>query len=204
MDENGEGIGYLNNMIGLHNRRVNNYFIFLIILHYTYTVTCTMNHTNIIKYLALIVLFIFNKNTSAQSMKQEKMDHLNYLVGEWVGTTTIYKNGKVSQTGAAYEKISYDLGGSILVIQLNTEFLQLRTIITYHEEDEKYYYHRFSKDGAAIYPAEYVDGQLVVWRDDQTRFIFRSTPEGGFQEYGEQWKGGEWIKTFEDNFINTQ
>ncbi|MEL6835330.1 MAG: hypothetical protein AAFP77_20185 [Bacteroidota bacterium] len=87
---------------------------------------------------------------------------------------------------------------------MNTEFLQLRTIITYHEQDQKYYYHRFSKDGAAIYPVEFKDGQLIVWKNETTRFFFGSTPAGGFQEYGEQLIDGEWTKTFEDTFVNTQ
>jgi len=91
-----------------------------------------------------------------------------------------------------------------LVIELNTEFLQLRTIILYHEKDQTYQYHRFSKNGAAVYPAEFQDGQLIVWRDEKTRFFFRSTDDGGFQEYGEKWIKGEWVKTFEDNFVNTQ
>ena len=72
-----------------------------------------------------------------------------------------------------YEKISYDLGGSILVIELNTEFLQLRTIVTYDEKDQKYYYHRFSKDGAAVYPAEFKDGQLMSY-GEMTRLVFFS------------------------------
>lgn len=132
------------------------------------------------------------------------MEQLNYLVGEWVGTSKIYEKGVVTKQCSAYEKISYDLDKSILVIELNTEFLQLRTIINYNEEDEKYYYHRFSKDGAAVYPAEFKDGQLIVWRDDKTRFFFIGTPEGGFQEYGEKLIDGDWSKIFEDNFINTQ
>lgn len=132
------------------------------------------------------------------------MAQLSYLVGEWIGTTNIYENGVVTKKGAAYENISYDLEKNILVIELNTEFLQLRTIITYDEKDQKYYYHRFSKDGAAVYPAEFKDGQLIVWRDDRTRFFFRSTTTGDFQEYGEQLIDGQWIRTFEDNFKNTQ
>lgn len=140
----------------------------------------------------------------AQSPEQEKMGQLSYLVGEWVGTTTIYENGTVAKTGSAFEKISYDLEKNILVIELNTEFLQLRTIINYNVDDQKYYYHRFSKNGSAIYPAEFTNGQLIVWKDEKTRFFFRSTKDGGFQEYGEQKINGEWIRTFEDNFTNTE
>jgi hypothetical protein len=132
------------------------------------------------------------------------MEQLHFLIGEWVGTSKIYENGVVTRQGAAYENIAYDLDKSILVIELNTEFLQLHTIILYDEKDQKYYYHRFSKDGAARYPAEYKDGQLIVWKDEKTRFFFGSTPDGGFREYGEKLVNGKWIKTFEDTFVNTQ
>jgi len=132
------------------------------------------------------------------------MEQLSFLVGEWVGTTKVFENGVVTRQGSAYENISYDLDKSILVIELNTEFLQLRTIVYYNEEDQKYYYHRFSKAGAARYPAEFKDGQLIVWRDENTRFFFGKSPNGGFQEYGEQLINGKWTKTFEDTFINTQ
>ena len=163
-----------------------------------------MKYRRAYKYVYFIIFtFLFNPVFS-QNLKQEKMEQLNFLVGEWVGTSKIYENGKLAREGAAYENISYDLNKSILVIELNTEFLQLHTIITYDEKDQKYYYHRFSKEGSAIYPAEYKDGQLIVWRDEKTRFFFGSTPEGGFQEYGEQLIKGEWIKIFEDTFMNTQ
>lgn len=156
------------------------------------------------KYFFLIVLFFWFNSAFAQNQKLEKMEQLSYLVGEWVGTSKIYEDGVVSKQCAAYEKIAYDMDKSILVIELNTEFLQLHTIVTYNEEDQKYYYHRFSKNGAAIYPAEFKDGQLIVRRDDQTRFFFVSTSTGGFREYGEKLIEGQWVKIFEDRFMNTQ
>ncbi|MTB53530.1 hypothetical protein [Lewinella sp. W8] len=152
----------------------------------------------------MLLLFLPECTLHAQSVQQEKMEQLSFLVGEWVGTSKIFDNGVVSRAGAAYEKIAYDLDKNILVIELNTEFLQLHTIVTYDEKDQRFNYHRFSKDGAAIYPAEFRDGQLVVWRDDKTRFFFGSTPGGGFREYGERLVDGEWVKTFEDTFVNTQ
>ncbi|MDC6388060.1 hypothetical protein PP182_05180 [Maribacter sp. PR1] len=132
------------------------------------------------------------------------MEQLSFLVGEWVGTSKIYENGIVTKKGSAYEKISYDLNRSILVIELNTEFLQLHTIILYDEADEKYYYYRFSKEGSARYPAEFKEEKLIVWKDEKTRFVFGSSPEGGFKEYGEQLINGDWVKIFEDTFKNTQ
>ena len=66
------------------------------------------------------------------------------------------------------------------------------------------YDNRFSKKGVARYPAEFKNGKLIVWRDENTRFFFGSTTEGDFQEYGEQMINGKWTKTFEDTFKNTQ
>lgn len=151
----------------------------------------------------LILLIFLGHLVFAQNQKQQKMEQLGFLVGEWVGTSKIYENGVITKEGAAYERISYDLDKNILVIELNTEFLQLHTIILYDEMDQKYYYHRFSKDGAAVYPAEFKDGQLIVWRDDKTRFFFGSTDNGGFREYGEKIIDGKWTLYFEDNFKNT-
>lgn len=162
-----------------------------------------MSHLKASKFIPLILIFVLSNSVFGQSLKKAKMEQLNFLIGEWVGTTKAYENGVVTRQGTAYENISYDLDKSILVIELNTEFLQLHTIVYYDETDQKYYYHRFSKEGAARYPAEFKDGQLIVWKDEKTRFFFGSTSEGDFQEYGEQLINGEWIKTFEDKFKNT-
>ena len=163
-----------------------------------------MRYKNIDKYFYFIVLIFLASSVFAQNIKKDKMEQLSFLIGEWVGTSKIYEDGKLTKQGSAYEKISYDLDKSILVIELNTDFLQLRTIINYDEKDQKYYYHRFSKEGVAIYPAEFKDGKLIVWRDEKTRFFFGRTAEGDFQEYGEQMVNGKWTKIFEDTFKNTQ
>lgn len=163
-----------------------------------------MKYKKIDKYLFFIVLVFLASPVFAQNIKKDKMEQLNFLVGEWIGTSKIYENGIVTRQGYAYEKISYDLDKSILVIELNTEFLQLRTIINYDEKDQKYYYHRFSKKGVARYPAEFKGGKLIVWKDEKTRFFFGRTAEGDFQEYGEQMINGKWTKIFEDTFKNTQ
>jgi hypothetical protein len=155
-------------------------------------------------FFSFLSFILFCNPVFSQDLKQEKMEQLSFLVGEWVGTSKTIENGVVTKECAAFEKISYDMDRSILVIELNTEWLQLHTIVLYNEEDESYYYHRFSKDGAARYPAEFKDGQLIVWRDEKTRFFFGGTPDGGFQEYGEKLIDGEWTRYFEDTFVNTQ
>ena len=79
-------------------------------------------------YYFIVFLFLCNSVLS-QNVKQEKMELLRFMTGEWIGTSIAYKDGVVSKKGSAYEKITYDLDKSILVIELNSEFLQLHTII---------------------------------------------------------------------------
>lgn len=135
-----------------------------------------------------------------QSEKQEKMEQLSFMVGEWIGTSTIYENGTVSKAVPAFQRISYGLNKSIIVIELHTELLQLHTIIRYAEHDGTYYYYPFSERGTNRYPAEYKDGQLTVWSSETNRFIFGNPSEGSFREYGERLVEGKWVKYFEDNF----
>lgn len=153
-------------------------------------------------YCYIAFIFLFN-SAFGQNLKQEKMEQLNFMIGEWIGTTKVYENGVVSKQGSAYQKITYDLDKSILVIKLNTEFLQLHTIIYYDEKDKKYYYYPFSENGVTRYPAEYKDGQLIVWSNEKNRFVFSKTSMGGFREYGEQLINEKWVTYFEDNFKNT-
>ena len=154
-------------------------------------------------YCFLVWVFLLTSMT-AQNTEKDKMEQLSFLVGEWIGSSKIYENGIVIKQGVAFEKISFDLNKRILVIELNSEFLQLRTIVNYDKIDQKYYYNRFSKEGFARYPAEYKDGKLIVLKDKKTRFFFTKTTDGNFQEYGEKLIGGEWIRSFEDNFQNVK
>jgi len=163
-----------------------------------------MKHQAYRRYYCLMA-FLFVMNAAAgQTAKQAKMEQLSFMVGEWVGTSTVYENGVVARQGPAYEKISYDLSKHIMVVQLNAESLQLHTIIYYDTQDETYYYYPFSKNGVNRYPAAYQDGQLVVQPSASRRFIFSRTANGGFREYGERLVNGQWIMYFEDTFTNTQ
>lgn len=132
------------------------------------------------------------------------MDQLDFMIGEWVGTSRVYENGAVAKEVPAFQKINYDLNRSIIVIELRSELLLLHTIIRYDEKDETYYYYPFSERGTNRYPAEYNDGQLTVWSSDTNRFIFGNPSEGTFREYGERLIDGQWVKYFEDNFKLTQ
>jgi len=99
-----------------------------------------MSSRAIFRYISFFIVFLICSSTFAQNIKNKKMEQLEFLVGEWIGTSKIYENGVVSKQGPAFEKISYDLEKSILVIELNSEFLQLRTIVTYNQTNKKYYF----------------------------------------------------------------
>jgi hypothetical protein len=59
-------------------------------------------------FYVMVLTFLANA-VFAQNLKQEKMEQLNFMIGEWVGTSKMYTNGVVTKQGAAYENISYDL-----------------------------------------------------------------------------------------------
>ncbi len=90
-----------------------------------------MNNQKALKNSLTIVLIFLVHSIFAQSLKQEKMEQLDFMVGEWVGTTKIYEDGVVVREGSAHENIAYDLDKNILVIELNTEFLQLHTVVLF-------------------------------------------------------------------------
>ena len=126
------------------------------------------------------------------------------MVGEWIGTSTWYKDGEISRQGAAYQSIDYDLDQHIIVINLNSEMLKLHTLINYDTDTGQYYYHPYSTSGSGRYPARIVEGQLVVSSDEDTRYIFQRMGEDTFREYGEQRVDGEWSKTFEDIYTDSK
>lgn len=147
----------------------------------------------------VIILFAVN-SAVGQTSRQEKMEKLNFMIGEWVGISTTYQNDTIAKQVPAFEKISYRLDKNLITIDLQSEILQLHTVIYYDDKDEKYYYNSYYKDGTGKYDAEYKDGKLIVWPNKNKKFIFHLTPNGNFQEYGEKFENGEWIKYFEDNF----
>ena len=146
----------------------------------------------------IIVYIIFS---TSFSFAQTEMQKLNFMVGEWIGTSTSIKADTVYSAEPAYEKINYKLDKNIITIDLASESLKLHTVIYYSKEDDTYYYNPFYKSGSAIYPAKYVDGRLIVSPNDKKRFIFTTDASGNFMEYGEELVDGIWKKYFEDRFV---
>lgn len=158
----------------------------------------------IFKFFCSSIAFLLINAALGQNIKKEKMNQLHFMVGEWIGTSKLFENGEVNKQGAAFQKIRYDLDSTIIIIDLNTEMLQLHTIIHYDEKDQTDYYQPFSKNGARKLPAMYHNEQFIVNSNNTKRFIFGRTKDGGFREYGEELIDGKWVKYFEDTFRNSE
>lgn len=156
------------------------------------------------RIITTVLLFLTMLQMSAQLVGQKPMHKLHFMVGEWVGTSSLFENGERSKQVPAFERISYDLDSSIIVIELNSSLLKLHTIIRYDEKEESYEYYAFSENRAGKLPASIIDGRLVVQANDTKRYIFERHGQEGFREYGEQLVDGEWRMYFEDVFLNTQ
>ena len=150
--------------------------------------------------ISLLILFFTIPNVSGQTVQQQQMKKLDFLIGDWVGVSVMYEDGAIAKQVPAYEKISYELDKSIITIDLKSESLQLHTVIYYDETDKTYYYNSYYKTGAGRYKAALLENKFVVTASPTKRFIFHRTPEGNFQEYGEKLINDEWVKYFEDNF----
>lgn len=148
-----------------------------------------------------VLLFIFTTHSFlAQTIQQKKMEKLSFMIGDWVGTSTSYKNGKIVKQVPAFQKISFKVDKNIITIDLNSETLKLHTVIYYDEKEETYFYNPYYKNGNAKYSAELKDGKFIVSPTNKKRFVFNITENGNFQEYGETLENGKWIRYFEDNF----
>jgi len=153
--------------------------------------------------LVFISFLFMSTSIVSQNLKQEKMKNLSFMIGDWVGTSNVYADGKITKQVPAFQKISYDVNAHIVVIELHSELLQLHTIIYYDEKDEHYYYYPFSKRGVSKSPATFKEGKLIVQPNKETRYVFSKTSENGFRERGEKMIDGKWVTYFEDNFKNT-
>ena len=111
--------------------------------------------------LLLIYLAAFAPTILAQSIQKEKMANLSFMVGEWVGNSTTYKEGSAT-TIPAYEKISYKVDSHLITIDLKSESLMLHTVIYYNEEEQTFYYCPFYKKGAGKYKGSFKDGKCLV------------------------------------------
>lgn len=151
-------------------------------------------------YFCLVAVFFALNSILAQTVRQEKMEKLNFMVGDWVGISSTYQNDTLVKQVPAHQNISFKLSKNIITIDLQSETLQLHTVIYYDEKEGTYYYNPYYEGGAGRYVAEFKDGKFIVSPNKNKRFIFHLMSPGNFQEYGEKFENGKWVKYFEDNF----
>jgi len=152
-----------------------------------------------LKYFYIILLLFGSISVMGQTQEQNNMEQLNFMIGEWIGVSSIMDNDTILKQGPIFEKIEYKLDKNLITIDLNSSMLQLHTVIYYDVDDKKYYYCPYSKGKAGgKYPGEFKDEKFIVWFNENYKLVFQLTPEGDFIEYGEKFKNGLWVKNFKD------
>ncbi len=153
--------------------------------------------------LSFLVLGLTAMQSSAQNTRKKKMDQLAFMVGDWEGISTSFKETGNTQV-KAHEVVQYKVDEHLITIDLESESLKLHTVIYYDEKEQTYYYCPFYKTGAGKYKGQYASNQFLVSFSDSRRLVFELTPEGYFHEYGEQLKEGKWVTYFEDILLPKQ
>ena len=155
-------------------------------------------------YLFSLTLIFLLNIANGQNSQREMMDKLQFMTGEWIGTSSSFDdNGEITNQVPAFQNIQYGLGKSVILIDLNSESLQLHTVIRYDEKEQSYHYHPFSKKGTRKLPAEFKDGKLIVSASENQRYTFERLSENEFRESGEKLIDGQWVKFFEDKFMDS-
>lgn len=150
--------------------------------------------------ICILANLLLTTSAVCQSKSESAMKNLSFVVGDWVGVSTTYKNDSILKQVPAFQKISFGLDTNIITIDLMSETLQLHTVIYFDNTDDTYYYTSFSKKGSGKSSAEYIDGKLIVSPNESRRYIFQLTNQGELKEHGEVLKNGRWLKYFEDIF----
>ncbi|WP_299678623.1 hypothetical protein [uncultured Dokdonia sp.] len=146
--------------------------------------------------------FLVTQISFAQTEEQKAMAKLSFMIGDWKGTGSSYPKDQ-NKPYDVLSKVRYDLDGELLVLRHRgtrdgKPILSLHTIIYYNVEEKQYYYNAFRKQGTRPFTGKIVDGKLICTIGNEYRLIFRRTPEGLFNEYGEKLIDGVWTKNFED------
>ncbi|WP_109301187.1 hypothetical protein [Aquimarina sp. AU474] len=156
-------------------------------------------HTQVFKIIVItfFVSLLPWVSLLAQQTEKEAMAKLSFMVGNWKGPSTSFKNDTQNSV-TVLEEVKYIMDGNLLVLNLNSPNLQLHTVINYSIKDSTYYYQPFSKKGAGKYKGKIESNQFIVYFNDQRRLVFEKTKNAEFHEYGEKLVNNRWEKYFED------
>ncbi len=158
-------------------------------------------------FLVIGFFFFITQQSSGQSEEQKAMAKLSFMIGDWKGNGSGFPKNK-SENYNVLSKVRYDLDGELLVLRhrsfrRTTPVLSLHTVIYYNKEDQYYYYNAYTKRGSRPFKGKITNDRLVLHLGDDYRLIFQKTENGAFNEYGEKYIDGEWVKNFEDILLPT-
>lgn len=155
-----------------------------------------------LRVLAIILTasFFFTHTLCAQLTEKQALAKLSFLMGDWSGTSCVYRGADTSCV-KVQERVHYILGGDAITLDVSSTSLELHTLVTYSVKDACYYYEPFSKTGSSKHKGQVVDGRFVVSFNATNRLTFTKTSAGEFHEYGETLREGKWVKYFEDRLL---
>jgi len=156
------------------------------------------------KALLYIFVFLFGlpAQSFAQSVEQNAMSKLSFLVGNWSGEGISYNDGNES-TYYDSEFVRYDLDGQLLLINAKGSVegktrYELHTVIHFDAKSGKYIYSPYTAKGTRPFTCQLLNKQLLCYsQKKEFRLVFQRLTNGLWNEYGERKVDGKWQKTFE-------
>lgn len=140
--------------------------------------------------------FAQNHDNTAQ---REAMKKLTFLEGNWSGMANMMVRGQGNQQINQTEKVRFELGGTILVIEGKGKSIEADSktvhhafaVISYDEKTEKYRFKSWLENG--------LTGDYEAYFDDAENFIWiMESPNGGTIRYKIKLdENGQWTETGE-------
>lgn len=162
------------------------------------------------KKITFLILILFEvvfctqaQNYETDSIVQEEVLKLNFLIGEWKGTGWIIGQDMIKRAFDQTENVQFKLDSTALLIEgkgvSNGKIVQeALAIITYQGESNQYDFQSFLPSGQkGTYKSELTDGVLYWYPTNFIRYIIRVSEQGQWYEVGEINKVGNWYQFFE-------
>lgn len=147
-----------------------------------------------------------SSSTVVKSDTQIAISKLDFLVGNWAGLGISYSADGTQTSYHDTEHVRFDLDKNLLLINARGEkpdgemIYSLHTVIFYNSQSQKYIYTPFTgKNKVITFECTLNDlPQLICLTQNQDyRLTFQRLDDGGWNEYGEVLKDGEWVKNAE-------
>jgi hypothetical protein len=142
--------------------------------------------------------FVFAQNHD-NTIQREAMKKLTFLEGNWNGEANMMVRGQGNQKINQTEKVQFQLGGTILIIEGLGKSVEDNSktvhhafaVISYDEKSEKYRFTSWLENG--------LTGEYEAYFDDTGNFVWvMESPNGGTIYYKIKLdENGHWVETGE-------